>query len=157
MSRYCSEGATAPSGQARNFAAGNGATSIAIGKLNSDSHPDLATANYNSNNVSVLLGRGDGSFAKAKNFAVGIHPTSVAIGNLNGDSHRDLAVTNQNSNTVSVLLGNGKGLFGTETGYPLRPRPASPQSVAIGNFNADTKPDLAVATEGSRTQVFRYC
>jgi len=135
---------------ARNFAAGNGPTSIAVGSLNSDPSPDLATANYNSNNVSVLLGRGDGSFGKAKNFAVGIHPTSVAIGNLNGDSHRDLAVTNQNSDNVSVLLGNGKGFFGTATGYPLRPRPANPQSVAIGNFNVDTKPDLAVATEGSK-------
>ena len=137
-------------GAATNFAAGDGATSVAIGNLNGDSRPDIAAANYNSNDVSVLLGKGDGSFGKAKDFAVGTHPTSVAIGNLNGDSHRDLAVTNQNSDNVSVLLGNGNGFFGSASGYPLRPRPANPQSVAIGNFNAGSDPDLAVATEGSK-------
>jgi hypothetical protein len=138
-------------GAARNFAAGDGPTSIVIGNFNSDSRPDLAVANYNSNNVSVLLGRRGGSFRTAKNFAVGLHPTSVAIGHLGGGSRRDLAVTNQNSNNVSVLLGKGKGFFRSATGYPLRPRPANPQSVAIGNFNGDSRPDLAVATEGSRT------
>ncbi len=137
-------------GKAKSFAAGDGATSIAAGRLNGDSRLDLATANYNANSVAVLSGKGDGTFGKAKSFAVGIHPTSVAIGNLNGDPHPDLAVANQNSNTVSVLPGRGDGSFGVATGYPLRPRPANPQAVAIGNFNADARPDLAVATETSK-------
>jgi hypothetical protein len=48
-----------------------------------------------------------------------------------------------------VLYGRGNGTFGKATEYPLRPKPANPQAVAIGKFNADSRPDLAVATEAS--------
>src|SRR5919107_402073 len=38
-----------------NFAAGPGPPSVAVGDFNGDSDPGLAVANFNSNNVSVLL------------------------------------------------------------------------------------------------------
>jgi hypothetical protein len=45
---------------------------------------DLAVANFNSNNVSILLGTGTGSFVTpATNFAVGSAPFSVAVGDFN--------------------------------------------------------------------------
>ena len=75
---------------------------------------DLAVANGGSDNVSILLGNGTGSFGTpATNFAVGILPHSVAVGDFNADTFLDLAVANQGSNNVSILLGNGTGLFGT--------------------------------------------
>ena len=47
---------------------------------------DLAVANGASNNVSILLGNGDGTFGTpATNFAVGEGPASVAVGDFNGD------------------------------------------------------------------------
>jgi hypothetical protein len=52
------------------------------------------------------------------------------------------------ANTVSVLLGNGDGTFGTKTDFGTG---ANPFSVAIGDLNADGKPDLAVANSGSNT------
>ncbi len=54
------------------------------------------------NNVSVLLGNGNGTFAAAVNSAVGTYPGYVAVGDFNGDSKSDLAVAN--SNYVSILL-----------------------------------------------------
>src|SRR5262249_44507430 len=42
------------------FGTGANPNSTAIGDLNQDGKPDLVTANYNSNTVSVLLGHGDG-------------------------------------------------------------------------------------------------
>ena len=45
------------------YATGRRPSSVAIGDLNGDGKPDLATANVDGNTVSVLLNRGDGSFA----------------------------------------------------------------------------------------------
>jgi hypothetical protein len=45
-----------------------------------------------------------------------------------------------------VLLGGAGGSFGAATSFAAGDRP---QSVAVGDFDGDTKPDLAVANEGS--------
>ena len=127
---------------ASNFPAGNGAFSVAIGDLNGDGRPDLATANQFSDNVSVLLGTGTGSFGAKTDFAAGNGPFSVAIGDLNGDGRPDLATANFNSDNVSVLLGTGTGSFGAKTDFPAG---ANPLSVAIGDLNNDGRPDLATA------------
>ena len=66
--------------------------------------PDLAVANFNSDDVSVLLGAGDGTFGAPMSFPAGHGPESVAIEDLDGDGVRDLAVANLLSNDVSVLL-----------------------------------------------------
>ena len=47
---------------------------IAIGDLNGDGEPDLATANYLANTVSVLLNRGDGSFRAKLEYATARAP-----------------------------------------------------------------------------------
>ncbi|RUT08547.1 hypothetical protein DSM106972_017150 [Dulcicalothrix desertica PCC 7102] len=48
-----------------------------------------AVANQDSNDVSVLLGNGDGSFSTRKNFGVGVLPQSVVVGDFNGDGRSD--------------------------------------------------------------------
>ena len=45
--------------------------SVALGDVNGDGRPDLAVANELSNNVSVLLGNGDGTYQPSVNFATG--------------------------------------------------------------------------------------
>src|SRR5204863_403166 len=42
-----------------------GARAVAVGDFDGDSVTDLAVANNGSNNISILLGRGDGSFDTA--------------------------------------------------------------------------------------------
>jgi len=80
---------------------------VAVGDFNGDGKSDLAVANAYSNNVSVLLGTGTGSFGPATDSTVGSGPRSVAVGDFNGDGKSDLAVANANSSNVSVLLGTG--------------------------------------------------
>src|SRR2546426_882812 len=70
-------------------------TSVAIGDLNGDGKPDLATTNNGGNTVSVLMGAGNGTFGAATSFPVESSPFSVAIGDLNGDGKPDLVVANQ--------------------------------------------------------------
>src|SRR5262249_18391192 len=107
-----------------------------------DGVPDLAVANWNSDNVSVLLGSGDGSFAAARNFGAGVGPFAVAVGDFNRDGVPDLAVANYRSANVSVLLGNGDGSFQAARNYSLGL--AIPTSAAVGDFNGDGVSDLAV-------------
>jgi hypothetical protein len=75
--------------------------SIAIGDLNGDHKPELATANSDIT-VSVLANRGDGSFQAKRDYLTRSDLFSVAIGDLNGDGKPDLATANYN--TVSVFL-----------------------------------------------------
>ncbi|MCZ8058095.1 MAG: FG-GAP-like repeat-containing protein [Microcystis sp. LE19-12.2C] len=129
-------------GTPTNFSVGTSPVSVTVGDFNGDGKSDLAVANYNSNNVSVLLGTGTGSFGAATNFTVGNGPASVTVGDFNGDGKSDLATANLNSNNVSVLLGTGTGSFGTATNFSVG---INPRSVTVGDFNGDGKSDLAVA------------
>src|SRR5262249_48321791 len=81
----------------------------AVGDFNGDGVPALVVANANDQSVSVLLGRGDGSFLPAQSYTAGLGPKSVAVGDFNGDGAADLAVTDFSG--VALLLGNGDGTF----------------------------------------------
>ena len=124
------------------FSAGDGPFSVATGDLDGDGNLDLAVANYYSDNVSVLLGNGDGTFQTAANYGAGDGPVSVATGDLDGDGNLDLAVANSNSDNVSVLLGNGDGTFQTAANYGAG---EVPFSVATGDMDGDGNLDLAMA------------
>jgi hypothetical protein len=80
------------------------------GRFNGDNKIDLAIANYDGNNVSILLGNGDGTFQPAVSYGVGSLPNSIAVGDFNGNGKTDLAVANLDS-AVSILLGKGDGTF----------------------------------------------
>lgn len=120
-----------------------GPASVVAGDFNGDGRLDLAVANVGSNNVSVLLGNGNGRFQPAVEYSVGSTPLSIAVGDFNRDGKLDLAVGNVNSHDVSILLGNGDGTFRAKTNYPTGN--GCPSSVAVGDFNGDGKPDLAVS------------
>jgi hypothetical protein len=127
----------------RDYRTGGAPFSVAIGDLNGDGKPDLATANYVANTVSVLLNRGDGSFQAKRDYKPGNYPISVAIGDLNGDGKPDLATANH-SNTVSVLANRGDGRFQAKLDYRAGGR-GGQYWVAIGDLNGDGKPDLVTA------------
>jgi hypothetical protein len=72
---------------------GAGPFSITIGDFNGDGKRDIATANESTNEVSVLLGNGDGTFGPSSNFAVGAGPESVVTGDFNRDGKSDLVAS----------------------------------------------------------------
>src|SRR5947207_508967 len=78
------------------------------------------------------------------------HPIAVAVGDFNADGLQDLAVANHDSNTVSVLLGVGNGDFQEAPQSPIAVG-TTPVWIAVGDFNGDGKPDLAVANVNSDT------
>jgi hypothetical protein len=139
---------TASIGMTTSFVNGVGPTpwALAAGDFNSDGRLDLVVANLNGSDVSLFLGKGDGTFESAVNYNVGSDPYSVSVGDFNGDGKSDVAVVNDGSNSVSVLLGKGDGTFQAAMNYRTGPQPTS---VATGDFNRDGKLDLAVTNFGS--------
>ncbi len=126
--------------------------SVAIGDFNNDSKQDIATANRDSDNVSIRLGDGLGGFSGTTDVSVGDVPRGVAIGDFNNDGKQDIAVANDNSSTVSIRLGDGTGGFTGTTEVSVGSRPFS---VAIGDFNNDGKQDIATNNYSSDTVSIR--
>lgn len=124
---------------------------LVTGDFNGDSNLDIITSN-SANNISILLGDGNGNFGTATNYAVGSGPIYVASGDFNGDGKRDLVTVNAGSNDISILLGEGTGSFKGSITYPTG---LTPRSVVSADFNRDGKIDLAVANEGQNyIQIF---
>ncbi|MCX6339680.1 MAG: VCBS repeat-containing protein [Candidatus Aureabacteria bacterium] len=127
---------------------GNGAAGIALGDFNGDKVLDIAIPNSDDNDVSILLGNGDGSFGAATDYAAGDSPCSIAVGDFNGDENLDIAMTNSDDDSVSILIGNGAGAFAAPVGYTVG---KSPCSIAVGDFNGDKNLDLAVVNGDSKS------
>ena len=142
-------------GAATNFAAGTGPTSVAIGNLNGDANPDLAVANSGSDNVSILLGNGAGSFGAATNFATGSWPP---LGRDRRPERRRQPRPRGRQLRFQQRLDPARKRRrllrrGDRTSPPVR----GPTAVAIGNLNGDAKPDLAVANDISAPATSRSC
>jgi hypothetical protein len=68
------------------------AESIAVADLNGDGHIDIVTANDITDDVSVLMGHGDGTFAPYVTYPVERDPVSIAVADLNEDGWVDIVV-----------------------------------------------------------------
>jgi hypothetical protein len=128
---------------------GTYSSAVALGRLDGDAHLDAVVANAVTDEVTVLLGNGNGTFASAPTVTAGSEPVDVALGDVNGDLILDLAVANDGANTLHVHLGNGDGSFGPPT--VLQPwesgaSASGPSSVLIADLDGDERADLAAST-----------
>lgn len=109
--------------------------------LDGDNDADIATANYDNNQVSVLTNNGNGTFTASVEYPVGSRPASIFAAELDNDGDSDLATGNYFGGTVSSLPNNGNGTFAARTDYPVV---AGAWSVTAADLDADSDQDFAV-------------
>ena len=122
---------------------------IAIADFNGDQILDVGSVNSSSNNVSVLMGVGDGTLATAETYdvpGIGFY-ASITSGDMNGDNAKDLIVTTRQS--IAILINSGDGTFGEPIGVPII---GGPSSVTVADFNQDGRLDIAAAIQGDVPQ-----
>lgn len=86
---------------------GDGPGSIAAADFNRDGLLDLATANFNSNDITILLNQGGGVFSPQAPFFAGQGPQSLVAGDLNNDGAVDLTVLSNGE--IRFFLNGGQG------------------------------------------------
>lgn len=132
------------------YMTGRGPKQAAIADMNGDGVLDIVSANQDSTDdedVSVLLGAGDGTFATAVNLAACSNPHQVAVGDLNGDGDLDVAVACWGEANLAILLGSGGGAF--QPAEFVHSGGDNPHGLIVADLNRDGHLDIAAAALGS--------
>jgi len=129
--------------------------SLLVADFNGDGIADLAVTNYGDGTLTVLLGRGNGSFQQAHNspIRIGANPTQLVTGDFNGDGIADLAAIDLEINgAITILLGAGDGTFSQAAMSPIAV--SYPNSLAVADFSGDGIADLAEVDSYGNLNVF---
>ncbi len=118
---------------------------LQVADFDGDGRLDLAAFSFSTTaagTVTVLLGKGDGSFQVHGNYG-GVASFASAVGDFNGDSHMDVTMLSRDDFLVNVLLGDGSGGLCSIVDSPIVNRNAlmTPDLFA-GEFTGDGKLDL---------------
>lgn len=117
-------------------------TAVEAADLNGDGLLDVVVGALESQEVSVLLGDGNGHLTYHATVPSGGATWMLATGDVNGDGHVDVASANSTSHHVSILPGDGHGNLGPPVIYPTG---AFPLAVDLGDLDGDGDLDLVTS------------
>jgi len=130
------------------YRAGSGPTMVAVGDFNGDGKPDLMVANNAINGgtpgVSVLLGKGNGTFPTAVDYTSGVQPQWVTAVDLDSDGRLDLAVADMGSSSSQILTLGASATFGDQ----VVAVPSPIQSVTLTNYGTSPLTGTSVSVMG---------
>ncbi len=131
------------------YLVGTSPASVALADVNGDAKLDMLVANEDSDDVSVLLNNGDGTFGDAQSLDAGVlsFPEWVRVADFNGDGKRDIVAALSGNDQVGVFRGNGDGTFEPADFFDVGG--ISPFSVAVADLNGDMQPDILTANADS--------
>jgi hypothetical protein len=117
--------------------------------LDRDGKLDLLAANQGeaaaTGSLSILRGRGDGTFEAEVRLPLALRPAAVAAGDFDRDGDIDLAVANVNDSTVTLLLRTAAGSYAPQPSLAAGRNPIRIEAI---DLDGDGLIDLAVADQG---------
>ncbi|MDR4494643.1 MAG: FG-GAP-like repeat-containing protein [Nitrospirales bacterium] len=124
---------------------GRAPQAITAGDFNGDGLRDIATVNGTSDDVSILLGNGNGTFRSAVSFGVGKIPLALEAEDMDRDGVLDLVLALSGSDQVVVLKGDGTGLFQKLAGQSAG---KGTTFLAVRDVNGDGWSDVVAVNSG---------
>jgi hypothetical protein len=114
--------------------------------FNRDGIVDLVTANLNADNLTVLLGKGDGTFLPGRKYATktgsgSAQPRGVAVLDIDGDGDVDIVNTNNNGSNMAIFVNDGQAGFAGPTIFDAGHRTGTRVDGEFGLFTGDMNED----------------
>jgi hypothetical protein len=126
-----------------NYAVEESPSHIIATDLNQNGWLDLVVANTQSDTISILTGKNDGSFSNTRTMKVGSRPRWMVSGDFNEDKRTDLGILLNNGDSLQILLNLGGGLMTKGALYKVD---RSPYSAVAEDFNLDGHLDIAIVS-----------
>src|SRR2546428_3513692 len=120
---------------------GNATRAVAVGDLNADGRPDIASVESTDGRLLVAFALGGGTFSTQAIATIGADLTDVVIADIDRDGRADILVAHEGGGTVRIFFGNGDGTFVANPPLALS---VKPKFLVVRDWDEDGDVDLGI-------------